>query len=91
MAASVSRVAVPGVANTAFTLAPARDRRGLFVFNDTGGDLFVKLGTGASNVSFTVKVIAGGFYELPAPYFIGELVSAACSVVAGAVQVTEVL
>ncbi len=90
MAATVSRVVVPVVANTAFQLAPAGARRGLFIFNDTAGDLFVKLGAGAGPADFTVKVPAGGFYELPDPFFIADAVSASCSVVAGGVQVTKV-
>jgi hypothetical protein len=90
VASTVSRVVVPGVAGTAFDLAPARERRALAVYNDTGGDLFVKVGVNASPTDFSVKLVAGAFYELPEAYWTHDAITAASSVVAGAVQVTEV-
>jgi hypothetical protein len=90
MATTVNRVGVPGVANTAFTLAPRKDRVALWIHNDTGGDLFVKVGAGASTTDFTVKLTAGAFYELDAAYHIDDAITAVCSVIAGGVQVTEV-
>jgi hypothetical protein len=90
MATTVNRVAVPGVANTAFTLAARKDRVALSVHNDTAGDLFVKVGVNASPTDFSVKLVAGAFYELDQAYYIDDAVTAACSVIAGGVQVTEV-
>ncbi len=87
--ATVARVAVPGTANTSFTLAADRDRRGLAIYNDTAGDLFVKLGPAASPTSFTVKLVAGAFFELPEAYWENSIVTGACSVTTGGVCVTE--
>lgn len=90
MATAVTRVAVPVTANTAFDLASAKDRSAIWIYNDTGGDLFVKVGAGPSTTSFTVKLGAGGYHELDASYFIDDPITAVCSVITGAVQVTEV-
>jgi hypothetical protein len=90
MATTVNRVPVPGVANTAFTLAARKDRVALWIHNDTAGDLFVKVGAGASATDFTVRLVAGAFYELDQAYYVDDAVTAACSVIAGSVQVTEV-
>jgi hypothetical protein len=90
MATTVNRVAVPAVANTVFTLAARKDRVALWIYNDTAGDLSVKVGAGASTTDFTVKLVAGAFYETDQAYDIDDAVTAVCSVIAGAVQVTEV-
>lgn len=90
MATSVNRVAVPGSANTVFTLAAAKDRVAVAIYNDTAGDLFVKIGAGASTTSFTAKLVPGAFYEVDAAYYVDDPITAVCSVIAGAVQVTEV-
>jgi hypothetical protein len=90
MATTVSRVAVPGVANTAFTLSAGGQRMALWVYNDTAGDLSLKAGGNASATDFTVKLVAGAFLELAEAYWINDAITAVCSVTAGAVQVTEV-
>jgi hypothetical protein len=90
MATTVNRVAVPGVANTAFTLAARKDRVALWIHNDTAGDLSVKVGTGASATDFTVRLVAGAFYELDQAYYVDDAITAVCTVIAGGVQVTEV-
>lgn len=38
------------------------------IFNDSTDMLYIKLGATASTSSFTVKVLAGGYYELPWNY-----------------------
>lgn len=56
------------------TLAAANaSRRGLYVYNDGTANLFLKLGATASTSSFSVKIPAGGLYELPAPYYRGTV------------------
>lgn len=40
-------------------------RKGWFVFNDSDQALYVNFGATASATAFTVKVAAGGFYEMP--------------------------
>lgn len=90
MPASVDRVPVPATANTPFRLASSKVRSALSVYNDTAGDMHVKVGPTPSTTSFTVKLVPGAFYELPAPYHTPDEITAVCSVIAGAAQVTEV-
>lgn len=54
------------------TLAAAdSSRRGLMVFNDSDKDLYVKYGATASTASFSVRIAAGGYWEMPQPIFLG--------------------
>lgn len=46
-------------------------RRGLAIFNDSEAVLYVKFGATASASSFTVKIAADGFYEMPQPIYQG--------------------
>jgi hypothetical protein len=56
------------------TLAAANaSRRGLYVYNDSTANLYLKLGATASTSSFTVKIPAGGLYELPVPFYRGQV------------------
>jgi hypothetical protein len=63
-------------------------RRGAVVFNDSTADLFVKLGATASLTSFTVRVSAGGSYELPYPVYTG-VIDGIWEAAIGAARVTE--
>jgi hypothetical protein len=49
-------------------LAANTAREGATIFNDSTAVLYVKLGTTASATSFTVKMSAGGYYEVPFGY-----------------------
>lgn len=40
-------------------------RKGWTCFNDSTEALYVKFGATASSTSFTVKIAAGGYYEMP--------------------------
>lgn len=75
---------------SAVVLAEAnRGRRGVFIHNNTGNDLYVKFGVGATPSSFTVKMPAGSFYEFPGlPIYVG-VVTGILSSGDGVVQVTE--
>lgn len=46
-------------------------RIGLTIFNDSAQSLFVKYGATASSSSFTVKILAGGYWEMPQPIYTG--------------------
>ena len=71
------------------TLAAADgNRQFLAVFNDSSADLFVKYGATASSTSFTVKVAAGGYWEMPEPTFRGR-VDGIWSAANGFARVTE--
>ena len=52
--------------NTVQTLKAANASRvALYVYNDSDQALYIKLGSTATTSDFSVKVAAGGFYELP--------------------------
>jgi len=63
------------------------DRKGLYIFNDSGGTIQVKLGTTASATSFTVEMVNQAYYELPQPVYTGVVTALGAS---GDVRVTEV-
>lgn len=65
------------------------DRRGLYVFNDSTANLYLKLGATASISSFTVKVPAASLYELPAPFYRG-VVDGIWDAANGSARVTEI-
>lgn len=46
-------------------------RRGWACFNDSTQALYIKHGATASTSSFTVKVLPGGYYEMPQPLYTG--------------------
>ena len=86
VAASVTPV---GSSDSAVTLKAANtSRRGLLVYNDSTANLFLKLGSGASSSSFTFKLEAGDYYELPRPMYTG-IVTGIWSAVNGNALVTE--
>lgn len=53
-------------------LASNSTRKGCAIFNDSTANLYVKFGATASTTSFTLKMAAGTFFELPFN-FTGEL------------------
>lgn len=59
---------VSGSASSVNLLASNANRDGATIYNDSTAVLYVKLGSTASTSSFTVKVAAGGYYELPFGY-----------------------
>lgn len=72
------------------TLAAANAARlGLLVFNDTDGALFLKYGATATTSSFTVKIAAGGYWEMPTPLWAGIVDGIGTGGSTGATRVTE--
>lgn len=66
MPASSSAVtAVTAAVATTTLLAANANRLGAFVYNDTAGTLYVKLGTGAVLSDFSFPLPGGAVYELP--------------------------
>jgi len=49
-------------------LAANANRDGATVYNDSTADLYLKLGSGASSTSFTVKLAQDDYYEVPFGY-----------------------
>jgi hypothetical protein len=64
-------------------------RAGLYIFNDSTAVLYVKFGTGATPTDWTIRLAAGGFYELPAPYYRGA-VSGVWAAANGQARITEI-
>ena len=55
-------------------LSALSTRRRALIFNDANTVLYLKLGTGASSTSFTVKVDPDGLFELPTlPVYTGDI------------------
>jgi len=51
------------------TLCASNDsRKHLTIFNDSTAILYVKSGSGSSLTSYSVKVLAGGYYDVPDRY-----------------------
>jgi hypothetical protein len=64
-------------------------RKGLLVFNDSDQALYLKYGDNASSTSFTVKIAAGGYWEMPKPIYRGRIAGVWAANSSGAARVTE--
>lgn len=80
-----------GAAAASTTIAASNTaRQALYIFNDSTEAMYVKYGTSASPTSFTVKLLAGDFWEMPTrPIYTGEL-TAYWAAASGTGRVTEV-
>jgi len=63
-------------------------RLGLLFYNDGTANQYIKFGTTASLIDFTVKLTPRMFYEVAAPIYLGQ-VDVISSSTNGAIQVTE--
>jgi hypothetical protein len=70
-AAALSSVA-SGIASAA-ALAANAARKGVIAVNTDANDCFLKYGAAASTTSFTVKIVAGGMWVMPAPVYTGQI------------------
>lgn len=69
-----STVSAVAYTTASITLQSANSsRRGWALYNDSNKSLFLKLGSGASTGSWTLKIIPKAFYELPYPFYDGEI------------------
>lgn len=84
--ATVSRVATSTTVATLLVASGAR--RCASVYNDSAGNLYIKMGAAASSTDFTVKLAASGLYELPAPVY-GGIVTGILDAGTGNAQVTS--
>lgn len=64
-------------------------RHGLLIFNDADKALYLKYGATASATSFTVKIAAGGYSEMPQPIYQGVVDGIWEAGPTGAARVTE--
>lgn len=88
-AAAATLANVSGSATSVTLQAANTARRGWTALNDSSAALYVKFGATASTVSFTVKVPAGGYFEMPKPVYTG-VIDGIWDSAAGAVRVTEI-
>ena len=67
-----SATVTPATVNSSTTsntlLAANSNRKGASIWNNSTATLYVELGATASNTVYTVKVDAGGYYEIPYGY-----------------------
>lgn len=83
---------VTAIARTTVTTTfatPAAGRLGINVYNNSNGFLYVKLGTGATTASFTVRLGRQSFYEVQWPNYTGTVTGVWGSAGAGTALVTE--
>lgn len=59
---------VTGAASDTLILADNPNRRGASVYSDSSATLYLKLGSGASPTSWTLKMTADDYYETPYGY-----------------------
>lgn len=64
-------------------------RIGATIFNDSSNILYVKLGNVASLINFTVKILAGGYYETPYNY--NGNIDGIWDVASGTARITEII
>lgn len=70
-------------------LASNADRRGVILHNDSPGILYLKYGTTASITSYTVKIAADGYWEMPMPIYTGQIDGIWTSAASGSARITE--
>lgn len=70
-------------------LAAAPTRLGASFFNDSSAIAYLKCGQTASTASYTVKMAAGGYYELPSPVYTGRIDCIWASDAGGVMAITE--
>jgi hypothetical protein len=63
-------------------------RRLLLVYNDSTSVLYLKYGSSASSSSYTVKLAAGDYWEMPLPVYTG-IVTGVWASANGSALVTE--
>jgi hypothetical protein len=85
-AASVASVA--SSASSVTLLASNANRRGAAFFNDSTAVCYLKFGATASTSSFTVRMAAASYYELPTPVYTG-IIDGIWASANGAMRVTE--
>ena len=79
---------VNDTASSTTLLASNAARLGATIYNDSTVDLYLKLGTTASLISFTVKMVAGSYFECPFGYT-GIIDGIWASDASGAARITE--
>ena len=87
-ASSATVTSVAGSATSVQLLAANGNRKGALFVNDSTSDCYLKYGTTASSSSYTVKIAAGAFYNMPTPTFTG-IIECIWDSAAGNMVITE--
>lgn len=67
------------------------NRLGLYVFNEVeSGFMYLRYGANASAGSYSIRIAAGGFWEMPQPIFTGQITAAFSVSTTTSAKVTEV-
>lgn len=88
-ATSATLANVSASASSVTLQASNANRRGWMMFNDSASAAFIKFGATASATSFTVKVLAGGYYEMPLPAYTG-VIDCIWATATGSARMTEI-
>ena len=70
---SVTLTNVASSASNVTLIAANANLRLLTVFNDSTAILYLKYGATASTTSYTVRIAAGGYFEMPQPIYTGVI------------------
>lgn len=89
--ASGSFMAVARTSSTVVIASGNLSRMGLTVYNDSNGQLYLKLGSGATTSAFTVKLVANAYYEVPFPVYTGVVTGVWATAGSGNAMVTELV
>jgi hypothetical protein len=81
---------VNDTASTTTLVLSNANRIGLSIFNDSSKILYVKFGATASTTSFTVRMGAQAFYEMPEPIYTGIIDGIWSADSTGAARITEI-
>lgn len=81
-------VRVPAATASGPLMAANANRRALKLYNESTAILYVKDGSAASTIDYSVQIGAGGYYEWPVPIYQG-VVTGLWVAANGAAQITE--
>lgn len=95
MRQTIANAATPTSANVAASitnvtlLASSATRMGAAFYNDSSSAMYLKLGATSSTTSFTVKLVAGAYYEIPGPHVYSGIVDGIWDTATGTCRVTS--
>lgn len=95
MRQTIANAATPTSANVAASitnvtlLASSATRMGAAFYNDSSSAMYLKLGATSSTTSFTVKLVAGAYYEIPGPHVYSGIVDGIWDTATGTCRITS--
>lgn len=87
--ATNSVTSVAASATNVTLLSSSATRKGAYFFNDADKYCYLKLGTTATTASYTIKMAAGSFYEIPYPCYTGRIDGIWEAAPTGSMRITE--